>query len=95
MKLTIKNFVLTVLMTGTLLIPAASAIADSWHWSREHNRWDRHADVRSDRRDLEEARRQLDYDNSHHASRKKLAEDNARIQDLERDFHVDRRARRR
>ena len=89
-----KSLISAALLTGVLM-PAAPVMArDYWHWSKEHNRWDRGADLHSDRHDLEEARRQLDYDNSHHASRKKLAEDNARIQDLERDIHADRRARR-
>jgi hypothetical protein len=65
-------------------MPPASGLArDYWHWSKDHNRWDLRADIRSDRRDLEEARRQLEYDNSHHARREKLAEDNARIKDIE------------
>lgn len=87
-----KSFISAALLAG-ILMPATSAMArDYWHWSREHNRWDRGAELRSDRQDLEEARRQLEYDKSHHASRKKLAEDNARIQDIERDIHADRRA---
>ena len=64
---------------------------DYWHWSKEHNRWDRRADLRSDRHDLEEAKRQLDHDRSHHASRHKLAEDETRIKDIEHDIYADRR----
>jgi hypothetical protein len=83
------------LVTVSLLGPASSVLArDYWHWSRDHNRWDRRADLRSDAHDLEQARRQLDYDRRHHASRRKIAEDEARIRDIERDIQADRRARR-
>jgi hypothetical protein len=89
----IKLFTLSSLVTVSLLAPASSALArDYWHWS--NNRWDRRADLRSDRHDLEQARRQLDYDRRHHASRKKIAEDEARIRDIERDIQLDRRAHR-
>jgi hypothetical protein len=92
MERKIKTAVIALFLTGSLIIPTASWARDYWHW--ENNRWDRRADLRTDHRDLEEAKRQLQYDLSHHASRKKLAEDNARIQDIERDIRVDRRAQR-
>jgi hypothetical protein len=91
----IKLLACCSLVTVSLLGPASSVLArDYWHWSKDHNRWDRRADLRSDSHDLEQARRQLDYDRRHHASRRKIAEDEARIRDIERDIQADRRARR-
>ena len=89
----IKLFALSSVVLTSLLAPASSVLArDYWHWS--NNRWNRRADLRSDHHDLEEARRQLDYDRRHHASRKKIAEDEARLRDIERDIQADRRAHR-
>jgi len=89
----IRLFAFSSLVTVSLLAPASSVLArDYWHWS--NNRWDRRADLRSDYHDLEEAKRQLDYDRRHHASRKKIAEDEARVRDIERDIQGDRRANR-
>jgi hypothetical protein len=90
----IKTFVLGTLVAGVLMTPALGLAKDYWHWSKDDNRWDRRADRRSDQRDLEEAKRQLQNDLSHHASRKKIAEDNARIKDIELDIRADRRAHR-
>lgn len=90
---TIKLFTLSSFVIVSLLAPASSVLArDYWHWS--NNRWERRANLRSDYHDLEQARRQLDYDRRHHASRKKIAEDEARVRDIERDIQVDRRAHR-
>lgn len=90
----IKTFVLGTLLAGTLIAPATVLAKDYWHWSKDANRWDHRADQRSDARDLEEARRQLQYDRGHHAHRNTIAEHEARIRDIERDIHVDRRAQR-
>jgi len=90
----LKTLVLGVFLTGVLTVPASGWASDYWHWSQENNRWDRRADLRSDSRDLEQAKRELQYDRSHHASRKKLAEDDARIKDIDRDIRVDRHAQR-
>jgi hypothetical protein len=89
-----KTFVLGTFLAGVLITPATAFATDYWHWSRDHNRWDRRADLRSDYRDLEEAKRQLEYHRRHHASRKQLALDEARIRDIERDIRIDRNARR-
>ena len=89
----IKLFALSSFVIVSLLAPGSSLLArDYWHWS--NNRWNRRADLRSDHQDLEQARRQLDYDRRHHASRKKIAEDEARVRDIERDIQEDRRAHR-
>lgn len=53
---------------------------------------DRRAELRSDYRDLMRAREQLEYDRRHHARRRKIAEDEARIRDIEREINADRRA---
>ena len=89
-----KTFILGTFLAGVLITPASAWARDYWHWSRDNNRRDRRADLRSDYRDLEEARRQLEYDRRHHASRKKLAQDEERIRDIERDIRAYRSARR-
>src|ERR1041385_6521826 len=93
MRNNIKHFAFSCVVTVSLLTPASSVMArDYWHWS--NNRWERRADLRSDYRDLEQAKRQLEYDRRHHASRRKIAEDEARIRDIQRDIQTDRRAHR-
>jgi hypothetical protein len=88
----IRTIIFTSLVAGSLLGAAGPVLAgDYWHWSDHDRRWGRRADVRSDRRDLAEARRQLEYDRRHHASRRKIAEDEARIRDIERDIRIVRR----
>jgi hypothetical protein len=90
----IKTFVLGTLLAGVLIAPASVSARDYWHWSTESSRWDHRADLRSNARDLAEARRQLQYDRGHHARRNKITEHEARIRDIERDIRVDRRAQR-
>jgi hypothetical protein len=95
MKNRTKTLLFFSLIAGSLILQAAPAGArDYWHWAEREHRWERGADLRSDRRDLEEARRQLRYDRNHHASRRKSAQDEARIRDLERDIREDRTAAR-
>ena len=93
MKRRIKTVVLGSFIAGALMTPALG-LAANWHWSTDHNRWDHRAELRSDYRDLARARQQLEQDRRHHASRRKLAEDEARIRDIEREVTADRRARR-
>jgi len=83
----LKTIVFGTLVAGSLIISAGPAMAD-WHWS---HRDARRQDLRQDYRDLAEARRQLDYDIHHHASRKKIARDDQRVQGLLNDIHQDRR----
>jgi len=84
------------LLAGSLLISAAPAMArDYWHWSENDRRWGHRADLRSDERDLARARRQLEYDRAHRASRRTIAQDEARIRDIERDIRADFRQSRR
>jgi hypothetical protein len=94
MKHKIPKLIFGVLVAGSLTMQAIPASADYWHWAARDHRWERRSDIRSDRRDLAEARRQLEWDLNHHASGRKIAEDRARVRDLERDIHVDRRAMR-
>lgn len=88
-----QTLVFAAIVAGSLMLQTTPAVArDYWHWSEREHRWNRRADLRSDYRDLAEARRQLEWDRRHHASRRKILEDEARIRDLERDIHQDRRA---
>jgi len=86
----LKTIVFGSLVAGSLIISAGPTMAD-WHWSAQDHRWNRRADLRSDYNDLAQARRQLDYDIHHHASRKKIARDDQRVQELLNDIHQDRR----
>ena len=87
-----RTIVFGALVAGSLLASAGPVLAhDYWHWSERDRRWDRRAEWRSDHRDLAAARRQLEYDRRHHASRRKIAEDEARIRDIERDLRFARR----
>ena len=91
MKNTLKSLVLGGLVTGALLASTTPVSArDYWHWSSEHNSWDRRADLRSDYHDLEQAKRELERDRSHHASRQTLRSDEARIRDIDHDINADR-----
>lgn len=92
MKNTLKSLVFGGLVAGALLASTTPVFArDYWHWSREHNRWDHRADLRTDYHDLEEAKRQLERDRSHHASRQTVRGDEARIRDIDHDINADRR----
>ena len=92
MKNKLKSFIVGGFVTATLLATTAPVFAhDYWHWSRQYNRWDHRADLRSDYHDLEEAKRQLERDRSHHASRQTVRSDEARIRDIDHDINADRR----
>jgi hypothetical protein len=91
MKTIFRTVVLGSLIAGSLMLSVGPAMArDYWHRS-DHDWWSRRADVRQDHRELWEARRQLDYDATHHASRKTLARDQARIDSILNDIRNDRR----
>ncbi len=95
MHLSVRSLRIAIFLAASLLMQAVPALArDYWHWSDREHRWEHRADVRSDRKDLAEARRQLRYDRNHHAGRHTIARDEARIRDLERDIREDERARR-
>lgn len=91
----IKTLMSSTVLAGSIVLSVAPVMArDYWHWYDKDNRWEHRANVRSDQRDLAQARRQLEYDRTHHASRRTLAQDEARIRDIERDIRVDLHARR-
>ena len=94
MNAKVRNFLFSGLVAGSLVASAGPAVArEYWHWN--NNQWDRRADIRSEQRDLERARQQLAYDKAHRASRRTIAQDEARIRDIERDLREDRRLSRR
>jgi hypothetical protein len=81
-----KTLLLGSLLVGSLATSALPVMArDFWHWHDSEHRWERRAE-RSDERDLAQARRQLEYDREHHAIRRKIAEGEARVRDIERDL---------
>ena len=80
-----QTLLLGGLLAGSLVVSAVPASADDfWHWRERDHRWERRAE-RSEQRDLDQARQQLEYDRSHRANRRRIAQDEARIRDLERD----------
>jgi hypothetical protein len=93
MKTVLTRFVLGTLVTGSLMISTAPALAhDYWRWpEREHRlSWERRAELRRDYRELAAARRQLEYDRAHGASRRRIVEDWRRIREIEREIYFDR-----
>jgi len=95
MSIKIKSLMSSTVLAGSLVFSVAPVMArDYWHWQEKDRRWEHRADLRSDQRDLTQARRQLDYDRSHRASRHTIAEDEARIRDIQRDIRVDLHAQR-
>jgi hypothetical protein len=92
MKTSIKTIALASAIIGSLLLQAGPVMArDYWHWAAKEHRWERRANIGTERSDLEEAKRQLQYDRHHRASHRKIAEDEARIRDIERDLRALRR----
>ena len=95
MSIKIKSLMSSTVLAGTLIVSAGPAMArDYWHWHEKEHRWEHRADIRSDKKDLAQGRRQLEYDRAHHASRRTIAQDEARIRDIERDIRTDVHARR-
>ncbi|HEX2932319.1 MAG TPA: hypothetical protein VHV54_21505 [Candidatus Binatia bacterium] len=87
------NRKISLLIFGSLilgsLIPSSPALArHEWRWSNyQEDRWD----LRRNYRDLEDARRQLQYDLRHGASRRRIAYDEARIREIEDSIRAERR----
>ena len=84
MKTKTKTLLLSALLGSSLLLSTVPASAhDDYRYRRE--RWDNRYD--GDRggtyRELQAARERLNYDTSHHKSRKQIAKDEERIHDLE------------
>jgi hypothetical protein len=92
----LKTLVFGGLVAGSLVMSAAPVMARDWHWNDRNYQWDgRYYDrggydqawgrIRGSRSDfdaLEQARQQALYDASHHASRKKIAQDNAVVDEI-------------
>ena len=98
----LKTIISGSLITGSLIMAAAPALAiDEWYRSPREIRRDILSNQDALRRQYDElaaARRQLDWDIEHGASRRRIADDRQRIQDalndiasLERDIRQDRR----
>jgi hypothetical protein len=88
---TIKTLVFGGLLAGSMIFSTGAAMARDFDhhddWSRSRYEWDRRADFRNNRETLEQLRAKRDYDATHHASRKKIAEDNQAIENLYNDMH--------
>src|SRR5438046_4961736 len=84
MKTKTKTLLLSALLGSSLLLSTVPASAqDDYRYRRERldnrNDWDRGGAYR----ELQAARERLNYDSSHHKSRKQIAKDEERVRDLE------------
>jgi hypothetical protein len=90
----LKKTLMFGLMAGTMIFSTGAAIARDYDhhddWSRSRYEWNRRSDFRNNRETLEQLRAKRDYDATHHASRKKIAEDNQAIDNLLNDMRHDR-----
>jgi hypothetical protein len=94
MRCTLRNIALASLVASFSGFWAGPAFArdrdDEHHREEGHDRFADRRDLRQDYRNLESWRNKLRYDESHHASRKKLAEDENATRRLETDIRNDR-----
>ena len=89
MKINLRKIALATLVMGLLTVAANQSFArESEPRWREH---DSYADQRAQHANLRAWREKLAYDQAHHASRKKLAEDDNMIAQIESDNHAGRR----
>lgn len=86
-----KNVVLGGLIAATLITSAGPVLAVDRGWGYQNQGYWNRSESRSDYTQLEQARAKLEYDLRHHASRKKLAQDQAAIQAILDDIQRDRR----
>ena len=86
-----KNVVLGGLIAGTLLTSVGPALADDRGWGHQNQRYSNRDELRGDYDRLAQAKAKLEYDLRHHASRKKLARDQAAIQAILDEIQSDRR----
>jgi hypothetical protein len=84
-----KAMVFGALVAGSLIISAAPVKAWDWPWARHNERsehqtdkWDEHWGRGKEYDEYQQARQQALYDASHGASRKKIAEDDARADEI-------------
>jgi len=96
-----KTIVFGGLVAGSLIISAVPVMAWDWPWYNRNPRTDNRSDQRTDNRgwdnnrggsgsdyeQLQQARQQALYDASHHASRKKIAEDDAIADEIQNRMH--------
>jgi hypothetical protein len=93
MNAKIKTMVFGSLIAGSLLMAAGPAMGHDYRgWSERDRRWSRRAELRSDYRELARARHKLEYDRARHAPRWIIAQDLARIRQIENEIRADRRA---
>jgi hypothetical protein len=92
MKRKISGLIFGSLILGSLMVSTNPAMArHEWRWADNEQRWERRADLRREYRELEDARRQLEYDLRRGASRRRIAEDEARIRQIENAIRAERR----
>jgi len=77
----LKSMVLGGLVAGSLVVSAVAAIARDTD-SYERHAWEHREGSRSEYSELEQARQKALYDASHHASRKKIAQDDAVVDEI-------------
>ena len=84
----LKTIVFGALVAGSLVMSAVPAMARDRDWYEGH-RWDnRGSGYRGSHYDaLEQARQKALYDASHHASRKKIAQDDAVVDQILNGMH--------
>jgi hypothetical protein len=93
MNAKIKTMVFGSLIAGSLLMAAGPVVGHDYRgWSERDRRWGRRAELRSDYRELARARHKLEYDRARHAPRWIIAQDLARIRQIENEIRADRRA---
>jgi hypothetical protein len=88
---TLKNVMLGGLIAGTLIVSVGPALAIDRGWGYQNQRYGNRGELRDDHARLEQAKAKLEYDLRHHASRKKLAQDQAAIQAILDEIQSDRR----
>ena len=91
MKINLRTIALAAFATSMVAVSAApsSASENDRRWEESHRVADR-PDLHQEYQSLETWRNKLQHDESHHASRKKIAEDNAAIAQIESNLRVDR-----
>ena len=82
-----KTLVLAGLLAGSLVMSAVPVVAQDY-WQRhvadyQSYQWERRKVPPYEQRDLDQARDQLEYDRAHRASRRRIAQDEARIQEIQ------------
>ena len=92
MKINLRTIALAAFAASMVAASAGASFAadNDRRWEESHRVADRR-DLHQEHQSLEYWRNKLQHDESHHASRKKLAEDNNEIAQIESNMRVDRR----